>query len=475
MTSNRAFTETLPRVFKNRYQVTQKLGEGGSGTVYLAKDLAETGKMVVVKVLHAHIAEKEGWRKRFVRESEALKRIHHSGVVGWLDGGEEYGVQFIIMEFVEGKTLRALIEPEGMDFDEVADIIEQLGSALTAAHNAGVYHRDLKPGNIMIKVSGDAKQVKIVDFSIATVKDNPSDKTLETDSTSGTPPYMAPQQVLNKPSASTDIYALGVIAYEMITGRRPFHREAIPNVVALYFLQKEGIKIKPKELRPNLPAAAQNIILKALAFKAEERFQTAEEFGKLLAAALRGEIESFPEPSPNQQKQLLKEEATRTVEVEKVDKAESLEKASIKKYIYAAVVACILIIAGLLVVPKFVNRALPTANMTIKPSNSEPVMKTSLSYSFRVKRASDNKIFDISREVIFAENDKIQLNITAKQEGFLYILNQGPTDDWNILFPAPNINNGASWVTAGQKLQLPEGDSWFFLDGESGDEKVWLI
>jgi hypothetical protein len=170
--------------------------------------------------------------------------------------------------------------------------MRQLGRALTAAHEQEIYHRDLKPENIMLKPLGEGEeQVIVIDFGIAKVKQSQVADSTGSLTIAGTLPYMAPEQLKGTVSASSDIYALGMIAYEMVTGRCPFTLDATELLAKwrqLEELQKAGVKVKPKDLRPSLPEAAQAVILKALSFDPKDRYARAREFGDQLARAFDG-------------------------------------------------------------------------------------------------------------------------------------------------------------------------------------------
>lgn len=286
-------TQTLPPAglgaglrLKDRYRVGKELGRGGFAVVYLAHDEQLHSKPVVVKVLLEQV-QQGGWsRKKFAHEREALARIDHPGVVGVLDAGETPdGRQFLILQYVDGVTLRSVIGKGGMRLDRVARIVRQIGQALTAAHERGVFHRDLKPANIMLQdLGGGEELVKIIDFGIATVRDPQASMSAELTEVAGSVLYMAPEQLLGKPTAASDLYSLGVIAYEMVTGRLPFNPES---PFQLLPMQQEGVKVKPVGLRPELPLAAQDTILKALSYEPRNRPRRARDFGEELAAALR--------------------------------------------------------------------------------------------------------------------------------------------------------------------------------------------
>jgi serine/threonine protein kinase len=272
---------------KGRYLIERELGSGGFGTVFLARDTQLHNKAVVVKILRD--LRDDGWaRKKFVAECEALARINHPGVVQVLDDGETIDHQpFLVMQFVDGVALRTAIGANGMDLSRVARIGEQIGQALTAAHEHGVIHRDLKPENVMLCDLGGGKEMPVlVDFGIATVSE-PGHGEPQPTRVAGSYSYMAPEQMSGTPTAASDIYSLGVMAYEMVTGVRPFKLSASDPPMQLWFQQKEGVKAKPASLRPELPEAAELAILKALSFQAQDRYAHACEFGDALAAALR--------------------------------------------------------------------------------------------------------------------------------------------------------------------------------------------
>jgi len=303
---------------KNRYLIEKELGRGGIGVVYLARDEQLVGKQVVVKLMLNLLPESknaEWFRKKFDGEKEALARINHPGIVGVLDAGDWEGRPFIVMEFVNGVTLRSVLGKGAMDLMRMAKIVRQIGNALSAAHDKGVYHRDLKPENVMLQDLGEGdEQVKIIDFGIATVKDSQLTTNQEQTKVAGTLPYMAPEQLHGNPSAASDIYALGVIAYEMLTGTVPFRAD---HAVPLYRMQQNGVRVKPSDLRPGLPAAADSIVLKALAFNSQNRFLRARSFGDELFQVLAAR-----QSSP------LNAQTTETVLLEGVENLPGLSKSN---------------------------------------------------------------------------------------------------------------------------------------------------
>jgi formylglycine-generating enzyme required for sulfatase activity/serine/threonine protein kinase len=280
---------------KDRYLVQKKLGQGGFAVTYLASDTHLDSRPVVIKILLEHRSDDAWVLKKFRQEAQALARLDHPGIVAALDWGElPDGKPFLVMQFVKGVTLRQEITLRGMPLERAAHIVRQLGQALTAAHECGICHRDVKPENIMLQSFGEfEEQAKLLDFGIASVRDPVAPTSGGSTTISGSLGYMAPEQFEGKSSPSSDVYALGVVAYEMVTGRQPFNADSLAQLVAL---QLQGVKIKPQDLRPSLPKAAQECILKALSRDPEGRYGRARDFGEALARALAPEAIVAPLP-----------------------------------------------------------------------------------------------------------------------------------------------------------------------------------
>lgn len=297
--------DAVTPVIADRYAIERELGRGGMGVVYLARDQKLHQKPVVIKVLLEDAMRDEWTVRKFQQEKEALARVDHPGVVGILDTGElPDGKPFIVMQYIEGISLGDAMKPEGMAFERAASIIRQIGDALSAVHDKNIYHRDLKPQNIMLQTrSHGDEQVKIVDFGIAKVKDSvvgPS--TVTGASTAGTIVYMSPEHLRGeKVTSASDIYSFGVIAYEMVTGRRPFHPDTVAHLAEM---QREGVQARPSALRPRLSEEAEKLILSALEFEPQARPQNAAEFGAALASALMGDEETLKRPAVEKEQEL---------------------------------------------------------------------------------------------------------------------------------------------------------------------------
>lgn len=249
------------------FVVTQRLGVGGMATVYKAlpaQTLDESGK-VAVKVIHRSFAQDEEYQRRFRREFEIMQRLDHPGLVKVLESGDLNGLLYIAMEYVEGETLRDLLDRCGqLDLKTFVRLAGQILEAVQAAHQAGVTHRDLKPENLMLSAQG----VKVMDFGLATASGT-ARITLSGD-TVGTPRYLAPEQFTRGAEGYSDQYSLGVVFYEMLTGVTPFQGDHPMAVLMLHISQPPPL---PRDLRSDIPQALENILLQMLAKDPRERFR----------------------------------------------------------------------------------------------------------------------------------------------------------------------------------------------------------
>jgi serine/threonine protein kinase len=420
----------------DRYLVEAALGRGGMGRVYLARDRKLNNQPVVLKIIAPHLVADRYARQKFDQEVEALSRINHQNVVRVTDRGElSDGTPYIVMQYVDGQTLRTQITDEGMNPGRAACIIEQIGLALDHVHSAKVFHRDLKPANIMLRCNTDS--VVLIDFGIARILNSDIAGTTVNQLIPGTLPYMSPEQLRGeKVTTASDVYSMGVVAFEMVTGRLPFNSKSPAELLEL---QQAG-DLKSAARQRGLSREAEAIINSALSVDIGSRPKTAGEFGKELAKALRKEV-SVPTGGPLNRRHLL----------------------------MAIAVVFILATAALIALYKYRSKpsiVLPTRQLTYFITVQR--MRGAQEYE-----APDNSNDDDDK--VFARGDKFQLTVNKTEPGYLYIFNEGPaeTNDTNFWMVYPNAatNNGAATIGADQAVQ----SNWITFRGPKGSENFWIV
>jgi serine/threonine-protein kinase len=263
-------------IVDGRYQVVSVIGSGGMADVYCAQDL-QLGRNVALKVLHERFAKDGEFVERFRREASAAAKLQHPNVVGVYDRGEWDGSYYIAMEYLEGRSLKQIVREEGrLEPARAIPIVIQILQAARFAHQRGVIHRDIKPQNVIVDEHG---HVKVTDFGIA--RAGASDMT-ETGSIMGTVQYLSPEQAQGHAvSPASDLYSIGIVLYELVTGRVPFNADS---PVALALKQVSELPVPPSAYNPELPPELDAVILHALEKDASARFGSADEF----IAALQG-------------------------------------------------------------------------------------------------------------------------------------------------------------------------------------------
>ena len=266
-----------------KYEIRRELGKGAMGTVYEGFDPGIERSVAIKTILAEYLAnvECDSAVARFKREAQAGGRLHHPGIVGVYEFGEDEKMAFIVMEFVQGQELRRLMRERGrFEMIDVFEVMKQLLGALDYSHKNGVVHRDIKPANLMV-LSG--MKIKVMDFGVARIQ---SSSLTQVGSVVGTPTHIAPEQLLGLPAdGRSDLWAAGVILYELLTGRGPFVAET-PVAVMHKVMQVDPPP--PSSIVPSLPAVFDAVVARALAKKPDERFQSAREFaGALMTAFLK--------------------------------------------------------------------------------------------------------------------------------------------------------------------------------------------
>jgi predicted Ser/Thr protein kinase len=277
------------RVLNGRYEVETTLGEGGMARVYRGTDRI-LGRTVAIKVLSPKYAGDDSFVTRFRREAQAAAGLNHPHVVSVFDTGDDEDQHYIVMEYVEGDTLADVLRREGrLPPERATAIAADVATALEGAHEKGLVHRDVKPGNVMIDREG---RVKVMDFGIARAA---ADDTLtQTGIVLGTASYLSPEQAQGLPvDARSDIYSLGCVLYEMLAGRAPFVADT-PVSIAYKHVNEDAHP--PSEVEPSVPAALDAAVLRALAKDPDERFETAAAFRQAIGAGATGPADVVTEP-----------------------------------------------------------------------------------------------------------------------------------------------------------------------------------
>lgn len=358
----------------DRYEIIRVIGEGGMANVYLANDTILNRK-VAVKVLRGDLANDEKFVRRFQREALSASSLNHPNIVEMYDVGEDDGNFYIVMEYVDGKNLKQLIKRRTkLSLTEVVDIMKQLTDGISHAHDSFIIHRDIKPQNMLILDNG---LVKITDFGIAVALN--STQLTQTNSVMGSVHYLPPEQAAGKGATfKSDIYSLGIMMYELITGKLPFRGE---NAVEIALKQMKGPIPSIREDNNEIPQAVENIVLKACAKNPKNRYDTAREMYNDLCTCLDEERKNEPKlvykyPEFDETTKAVKEEVKEINEVNKEESDVSIKKENKKKnnnltWILGGIVGfiCIAFVVGIILLPKLTKvpdvKVPDVSNMTI--------------------------------------------------------------------------------------------------------------
>jgi serine/threonine protein kinase len=279
-------------LLNNRYRLEERLGSGGMAEVYRAHDLT-LERTVAIKILRKDYSESKDFRTRFHQEAKAAANLSHPNIVTVHDFGFSANQLFIVMEYVPGKDVKTLLkESRRFAIPEAIELITQASAGLGYAHRAGLVHCDVKPQNMLVTPD---KRLKVVDFGIARAL-----STISPDERSevvwGSPQYFSPEQAAGSaPSPASDVYSLGVIFYEMLTGRLPFNASTPQDLARLH---REALPPSPRRFNPNIPISLEQIILKVLSKEPAARYRSADQLGRVLESYNQKFPASQPESAP---------------------------------------------------------------------------------------------------------------------------------------------------------------------------------
>jgi serine/threonine protein kinase len=473
------------------YKIIEELG-GGMAEVYLAQRADGMLKRnVVMKVVRAHLQEKD--RLRFIGEMQAQESLSHPNIAQIFDAGQlEDGRPFMIIEYVEGQSLREMLvdqksgdqNPVALPLEVVAEIAEQACAGLGEAHRKKIVHRDIKPENIIVSRDGDQYKVKIIDFGIALPQEKGMVPTrIPTAGIIGTPEYLAPEQVMptryyldepgEKPGYSADIYALGVVIYEMLAGARPFSGNGTE--VALKHTWE--IPIAPSKLRPelNIPEAVDRVVLKSLSKQPAERQKSIESLGQELKDAIGASRKITLLTTQSEVLKTEQNEGLRTVI--SVSSPVASKSASARSLAVLLGVLLLGLFAFLLYFEPWKRHSEQVTEATsggpaVPTTAPVAISKMKVSLIRRDKRGNDEQV---SPETTFYNGDSVKIHIQADQNGFLYIMSRGSSGKVSMLYPDRRLQGGNNQIVKGGVVSIPTVGGWFTFNRTPGPETIYVV
>jgi serine/threonine protein kinase len=450
------------------YVILDHLGTGGMGQVYRAQD-SRLDRTVALKILSPDVAADKRRMQRFRQEAKVASSLNHPNIVTIFEFGEIDNLTYLSTEFVDGETLRDWLRGKRLKLGEILDIAIQMLAALDAAHEARIIHRDMKPENVMIRRRDQV--VKVLDFGLAKLiekRETLADLTSEPEAATelrtapglimGTVNYMSPEQARARDvDARSDIWSVGIMIYEMVVGTKPFGGPTSAHTI-VEILEKEPPSLV--EVGPSgMPHDLQRIVARSLAKTPDERYQTAKDM-MLDLSNLKKRLELDAEAPP-----ITRDEPRKS-----------------NRWLIVALIAGVGILAGVFAVNTWRNRQVAPVVEPPQAVAPAPVERT-LTYWITVQKFKNDKPyqrpFDISGEINFEAGYRIRLNVRSPQAGYLYVLNEGPTQtggarEYVAVFPSSTSNEGSEVVAANQTVKIPD-PSWLRFDEEQGVEKLWLV
>ena len=434
-----------------RYEILEKVGNGGMATVYKAKDRV-LNRFVAVKVLKEEFTTDDEFIRRFNIEAQSAAGLTHPNIVSVYDVGEEDGVHFIVMELIQGKTLKQIINEEGtLPWKWSINIAIQIASALEAAHKNSIVHRDIKPHNIIITEDGVAK---VTDFGIAKAVSNSTITAFGT--TIGSVHYFSPEHARGGfTDAKSDLYSLGVVMYEMLTGRVPFDADT-PVSIALKHMQEKPVE--PMKLNPTIPFALNQIIVKAMQKEPSLRYQSATEMLKDLGLALKNPEGNFVEEGELDENYTRKLETITDEVIEenkkghKAQKKDSIFKRNPKLKIILTIAIFVIIFIASIFITKIAMDAgtpkdiqIPELLGLTKEEVEEKLKDTKLTFEI----ASEEYSTEFEEGKVMAQDPAYRANYTIKENTKIALTISKGTEMTTV----PKVAGETSYESAEEKLK----------------------
>lgn len=389
---------TKGQKINDRYEIIRSIGEGGMANVYLARDII-LERNVAIKILRGDLAGDEKFVRRFQREALSASSLSHLNIVEMYDVGEDNGTYYIVMEYVEGMTLKQLIKKRGsLSLSEAIDIMLQITDGIKEAHDSYIIHRDLKPQNILIKENGE---VKITDFGIAMALN--STQLTQTNSVMGSVHYLPPEQASGKGATiKSDIYSMGILFYELLTGKLPFKGD---NAVEIALKHMKNDIPSVREINDSIPQSVENIILKATAKNPKNRYESAADMHDDLLTCLNEDrlnekkyVFMYPEHDGEENKKpvLLEETKEETKKMVEDDLDDERQKNTWIWVLSSVFIFIVLVLVGIFVVyPKLTevpDVVIPNvAGMTVQKAE-ETLKDRGFEVALEVQKVSDEEI-----------------------------------------------------------------------------------